>query len=332
MFDLLTRVTVSNYQGIGEADLEIGGLTVIVGPGDHGKSALLRAIAACLFNQTGTEFIRHGQDACAVSLYFGEADTFVEWNRDKKAAWYKVGGENRPMMTYTKLAGGVPEEIQAIFGIRALEIDKGFSITPQYHDQFAQPLLLMESSGRAARALAKLTKLEGIVRAQVAAAKDKRAANTEVSRLSTNITQQEAELQHLPNLKKARKDLKRANVALDKATNEFQDIRTGRNVLESYKTATAFLERFEAVDIDFDTLRQQLDELERGAKAYGAYQSAAGALTTSTHELADIDQALAHAQDELNELLATVEVCPVCERPMEGHDDQVHRTKRHSRR
>ncbi len=46
------------------------GITTIVGPTDHGKSSILRALRwVCLNDLSGEQFIREGRKSCAVCLF-----------------------------------------------------------------------------------------------------------------------------------------------------------------------------------------------------------------------------------------------------------------------
>ncbi len=58
---MIERVTVKNYVSVNvDADVVLGRVTVILGPNDHGKSALLRALRAVAEAQSGTSFILTG--------------------------------------------------------------------------------------------------------------------------------------------------------------------------------------------------------------------------------------------------------------------------------
>ncbi|KKL16634.1 hypothetical protein LCGC14_2493640, partial [marine sediment metagenome] len=56
----LSRIHIKNFQSVEDATLELGNLTCLVGAGDCGKSAFLRAIRAVCLNDAVDEDIRHG--------------------------------------------------------------------------------------------------------------------------------------------------------------------------------------------------------------------------------------------------------------------------------
>lgn len=157
---MLTKLYVANYQSIEEADLELAPFTVIVGDNRSGKTALLRALRALVFNQSGNGFIRRGQPDCMVEVTTSEGDLIV-WGKTKTTAFYQMNDQD-----FSKMGGSVPDEIRDALGIRSIEIDATLTLTPQIAKDTEQFFLLDRSAGQAARALAKMTKLDVVVQAQ----------------------------------------------------------------------------------------------------------------------------------------------------------------------
>src|SRR5688572_7680246 len=65
---LTMHLTVTDFQSLGRVEVEVSGLTVLVGPSNRGKSALIRALEAVLFNKPGDAFVRHGKKKAVVEL------------------------------------------------------------------------------------------------------------------------------------------------------------------------------------------------------------------------------------------------------------------------
>jgi hypothetical protein len=132
----LTNIRIKNFQSIGNIDLTVDGFTVIVGKSDIGKSAVIRAIDAALSNQTGSDFIRHGQKKTSVEIDY--KDLKIHWEKGDTSS-YKVNGES-----FTKLNRAVPKPM----------VDAGFSkidvgdqkINPLVASQF-EPLFLLDKQG-----------------------------------------------------------------------------------------------------------------------------------------------------------------------------------------
>src|SRR3990167_4522098 len=145
---MLKHLYVADYQSIEEADIELKPFTVIVGDNRSGKTALLRALRALVFNQSGSGFIRRGEPECMVEVTTEEGDV-IAWGKTKTTAFYRLNDKD-----YSKMAGSVPEEIQDALGIRSIDVDATLTLTPQIARDTEQFFLLDRSAGQAARALA----------------------------------------------------------------------------------------------------------------------------------------------------------------------------------
>lgn len=89
------KLSVRDFQIIRAADIVAEGVTCIVGPSNSGKTALYRAMFACLNNRTGDDFIRL-PDAVAskVLVEFVDDDhMMVAWKKPRgKGAEYVIDG------------------------------------------------------------------------------------------------------------------------------------------------------------------------------------------------------------------------------------------------
>lgn len=314
----LSRVLVENYQSIGKADIDLKGLTVIVGKGNLGKSALLRAIQACLFNETGPGMIRQGQRATDVTLTF-EGDCSVHWHKDDKTARYDVdiAGATVP---YTKLAGKVPAELIDLFGVHAVEIDSTFSITPQVHNQFDSPFLLQESSARAARTLGKMTKLEPILRSQMQAASDLRKARQDVQAREREIAELEARQAELPDVSimaalilKAAENLRQA----DERTTRMGQV---EDTLYALGLAERAMEITPPTPGRLHVVIETLDLLQNIVIGRGVYDRCLKSVKDCTAALSIAVSQYEDATTALDAYVAELGTCPFCGAGMEaGH-------------
>lgn len=206
-----SHLTVKNYQSIREADVPLGPLTVVVGDNDAGKSALLRAIRAACFNDTGVGFITHGADKTQVTLVLsseGYNTHLLRWRKKREgSATYDLydidsNGEahTEDGQHFSKLGSSVPPEIQAALRIAEIEVDKTLSITPQVHRQGEYAFLIDKSEGQAARALAKMTKLDVVVEAQGLIRTDFKRAKQSLSNEKALIESLEGQMQEFDGL------------------------------------------------------------------------------------------------------------------------------------
>jgi hypothetical protein len=174
-------ITVKDFQAIGHAALVAEGLTVIVGPSDRGKSALLRAVEAGLFNRTGDGFVRVGRTAARVQLV-------LDGGARHDIAWEKGGGVNRFLVDgveYGRVGRDAPPILREL-GFRdeligARVIDDGTTLggalmRPQVARQFDGPFLLDQSGSFVNETMVKLSRLGVLQRANRACSSDLRGA------------------------------------------------------------------------------------------------------------------------------------------------------------
>jgi|GEM_PF-6280683 len=183
-----SRIRIRNYQSLVDVDIPLGPLTCIVGDNNAGKSAILRAIKAACFNATGTDFITHGAAKTEVELTLDDGAAQLPrtllWRKKREGgATYDLDGVH-----FSKLGSAVPPEIEAALAIAAIEVDKTFTIRPQIHEQGEASFLIDRSEGQAARALAKMTKLDVVVEAQGLIRTDLRRAKADAKATTDLLT------------------------------------------------------------------------------------------------------------------------------------------------
>lgn len=121
------------------------GLNLIVGPSDHGKSAVFRALRWLALHGTGTGLTTHGENTMRVGAQTPEL-TIMRYRQAKKNG-YKIGD-----MDYNAVGTTQPEEIRQ--ALRLSEIN--------FQGQHDPPFLLGLTPGQVARELNKIVDLEAI--------------------------------------------------------------------------------------------------------------------------------------------------------------------------
>lgn len=351
MNDALTHVRIRDYQSLAEADFEPGPLTVIVGDNDAGKTAIMRAIRAACFNETGSANIRRGQEQAEVLLEFAD-DMAVRWRKTRGGgAEYRLWhGEDR--QDFSKLGAAVPPEIQDALRITEIEVSKDFRIQPQFHPQEEYYFLLDRPEGQAARALAKMTKLDIVVEAQQLIRTDLKRAKAELKATEDNIARFASDLESYEgladdiaaadNAERLMAEARAIAGSLDDmraAWDAMADIRAEKAALRGAPSATIisalktkYNETREMVvalraytdarsanaaipdvsSVVIPSLREDLDLLFEMQTAYRAhYISNAKAI-----DIADELDALAERTSADRKKLAAIKVCPECGQPL----------------
>jgi len=194
----ISNITITNFQSHHNTVIEpapAGQLTVIVGPSDTGKSAIIRALRWLYYNEPqGADFITVGKKQCSVAIASGEPDDAnavrVMRIRDTgKGNQYNINGQ-----TFGGFGVTVPQEVQDITGVRPVIIgDKAENLN--LAEQLDGPFL-GKSISAPARAKA-LGKLIGTERVDTASKKigtdlyrreqDKKRVSGEIIRLKEEI-------------------------------------------------------------------------------------------------------------------------------------------------
>lgn len=198
------NVIVENFQPIAKAELELDGLTVIVGPSDRGKSALLRAIEGALFNKSGDGFVRRGASQSTVTLTGLDIVLGYEW----QTRWEKGKGVNKFTISgqvYDKVGRDAPAPLQAM-GFKDVQIgarvkdDKtegGEWIRPQVSNQLLPVFLIDRPGNFLYEVLAKLSRLAVLQKAARLCTNDVRAAQSRKQALDQQMVQLTEEIEGL---------------------------------------------------------------------------------------------------------------------------------------
>ena len=182
----MIRVNVENFQSLADVEVQLEGLTALVGPSDRGKSALVRAISAALFNLPGEYFVRTGTESARVTIGWlkgspGDAHVVV---------WEKGGGKNQFTIDgaeYSKVGSKAPEPLRTfgfrdeLIGARLREeggLEGGKWMRPQIAEQFDEIYLLKEQGSFINEVIVKLSRLGVLQRASRQCGLDLRGAKS----------------------------------------------------------------------------------------------------------------------------------------------------------
>lgn len=248
------RVHVKDFQSIQDAEIEVDGFTVITGPNNSGKSAMLRAVRGVFQNTSGTSFVRYGAKESSVELDFGE---------DKKVAWVK-GPSIKPHYIFndTKIlhpGRKAPVELGDL-GVAPLQINNRV-LWPQFAPQFTGQVFLLDQPGSViAEAVADVERVGRLNQAMRAAEKDLRSTRSTIKVREADRKQLEADLdkfEGLDELDALVADLSALKQSLDQTS---QDVAELEALQTAYIQSTHTLASLSGVsDIDLPSS----DELQR---------------------------------------------------------------------
>ena len=115
------KLKVQNYQILKSAEIDIKqGLTLIQGHSNHGKSSLFKAFRQLLYNNSGTDYIRHGSNQCTISLSLHQGDTpvyYIEYQKSKTKSQYTIQTPQNGTEVYQKLGSSQLDQIKNLTNI-----------------------------------------------------------------------------------------------------------------------------------------------------------------------------------------------------------------------
>jgi len=172
------KIGITNYQSVESISFETKGFTAIVGKSNVGKSAILRALSASLFSQSGDFFIRRSKSFARVQVEFPDGLKF-DWVKvadGKKSPGLETAlGINGKL--YTKLGRSGHYDLTKGYGFRVLEVG-GFLVRPQVAGQFDKIFLLEFPDTVVAEVFNLISRGDVLVRAKTSLVSDKNKLST----------------------------------------------------------------------------------------------------------------------------------------------------------
>lgn len=153
----IKKVILENFQSHKYTEMEFDKyLNVIVGPSDHGKTAIIRGIKWALFNEpTGDYFIREGESECSVTLIFSN-NTKIKRYRNKSKNYYYIYDSDGNEIVLEGFGTKVPQEVVEKTTIKKILLDSNISNSINIGEQLEGPFLLSETTSTRANAIGRL--------------------------------------------------------------------------------------------------------------------------------------------------------------------------------
>ncbi len=224
MSNAIERITLENFQSHQSTEIApapLGGLTVIIGPSGHGKTAVLRALRWLLYNQPqGTGFMRKSAQMVKVAVELADGSVITR-RRTAGTNQYIAVTEGSGRQVFEGFGTDVPLEIQQLTGVRPSRI-ADLTLTPNLARQLDGPFLGEEavSAGVRAKVLGRIAGVDEVDHANKTLATDQFRRGQEEKRLereAAELAAQEARYAHLPELRKRIDQLEALAVELARA-------------------------------------------------------------------------------------------------------------------
>ena len=127
---MIKSITLENFMSHRDTRIELApGVTVITGPNNVAKDAVVEAVRSLVQNPSQKHSIRHGAKQAVVRLELDSGE-MIEWVRTEKTAYYRLfrpgtdGGEEAgEPEEFRKIGLTVPEEVRALLRLGLVETE-----------------------------------------------------------------------------------------------------------------------------------------------------------------------------------------------------------------
>ncbi len=242
----IRSVYLEDFQSHDKTKIELapaGGLTVIVGPTDSGKTAIVRGLRLLMYNvPQGTDYIRVGRSTATVAVELADGTKVVR-ERSKSINRYRVVKPGQSPQVFEGFGGSVPLEVQAATGVRAVTIGDSLELALNLSEQLDGPFLGKSVSGPAkAKILGALAGTEEVDEAQRQLGTDLFRAGQDEKRLLTDIEVLDAKIReydYLPALAERISALETILASVKEAQTRLSALESAKGKLDSINAQRA---------------------------------------------------------------------------------------------
>ena len=189
---MIRRITLENYMSHARTVIEpAAGLTVLAGPNNCGKSAVISALMSLRGDgeQAGDFMLRHGEKLCSVTVETDDGHTII-WRRKKASVSYVIDGVEIHRIGRGNLPDKLPETLRLPL-IEPANSGKRFDL---HFGLQKEPIFLIDSESDAARFFSasndaeRLLQMQQLQKERVKSARaDERKARGELTRIDGKL-------------------------------------------------------------------------------------------------------------------------------------------------
>ncbi|MDO5036826.1 MAG: AAA family ATPase [Tissierellia bacterium] len=323
MKNYITQIELKNFQSHEDTCLEFkAGMNGILGRSDSGKTAILRAIRWCLYNEpSGMDFIREGQKKAEVAISFQNKTKIVR-TRSKTINRYTIYYPDGTDLVLESFGSQTPEEVYEATGIRPIKLDENFSSSLNYQAQLEGPFLLNERDSLKASAIGRLVGVHHIDNAMRNTLRDRKKETQnkqvylerrdqleEALEAFSDLEEKEARLLSLGSLIEKIEKQEKKRETLKNLLAKSQALESEKRTLEEGLKKLAYTGRLEGYlqEIKIQALEsQQLESIQRKLLGLRQERKRAEDLLGQTDfikDLAPLSQALSKKIPYINQVL-----------------------------
>jgi energy-coupling factor transporter ATP-binding protein EcfA2 len=220
---VIRKILLRNFMSHRETVLEPAeGVTLLLGPNNCGKSAIVEALKVLSANEGKDWFIRHSAPETSIQLEITEADGkkhSIQWTKKVgTGGWYEIDGTR-----YERLNRTVPDDLKEILRLQSVG-----EIHPHFGEQKHSLFLIDEKAPEVARFFSAGTDISLLMGMQAELSSEKRSARQDKTRITTErdrFQNHERILEPLPELEIRLQEADRAHRELENALEKQKQVR-----------------------------------------------------------------------------------------------------------
>src|SRR6266481_270493 len=141
---MIRRITLHNFMAHKDTVIEpADGLTVLVGPNNCCKSAVVEALMVLTTNSSKDFMTRHGEKDCRITIETSEGHQ-IEWRRTGSTISYQLDGR----AIHRIRTGTVPDDLQDLLKLPDVPGPDGKDAFAVHFGMQKEPIFLLDRSGR----------------------------------------------------------------------------------------------------------------------------------------------------------------------------------------
>lgn len=305
---MLDALKIENFQSLHAARIPLGAFTVVAGPSNSGKSAVLRALRLLAANATGTGYISTGTGTAAVTVKDSDG-TVVAIRRSRPGSKtpdaYVLALPGQDRQVFTKLNRQVPDQVAA--ALRLGQVN--------FAGQHDMPYLLDETGSRVAMVLGELTNVSLVLTAATEAGRRRKEADRGLKDAVARRDALKEQVQAFRGLGDRRRAVEAAEAGLAVIAGLRLRAEGLSRLIQAAGAAEAELGRARAAVREVPSL-ERLDQLSaRRARLAELTDQAETAQAQTAHagaQVAVAEQAEKDAHETLHDALVAAGQCPLC--------------------
>lgn len=300
---MIDKVQVRGFQSLYSLDLELAPFTVLVGPSNSGKSALVRALNTLTTNNSkfGAGVTSFGESVTSVRATVD--DTEIAYVRDTKGVSYFLEDKK-----FTKLGGKVPDEVALVLRVGGIN----------FASQFAIPYLLSESGSSVARTFGELTNVTLLFEAAREGNRRKISSRQTLKTRQEDFERLRPRLEEFSDLKDKLRIQSETEALIEKAELLYSDKTRLASMIETLSTSISALAQVPEVVVlpSLDEVQKLNDVCYRLRTLLNKAKDLIDTVKELTPSLKDLEDSIVVLRDSVEAAqekhFESLKVCPTC--------------------